>query len=74
MMKVNKIKLYSFVGMLTLSCVLLGCSSNQEVTPKEEVVEEPKEETTEQTPEEEKNTSRSIYGLTNLYGSGSCCL
>ncbi len=54
MMKVNKIKLYSFVGMLTLSCVLLGCSSNQEVTPKEEVVEEPKEETTEQTPEEEK--------------------
>lgn len=55
MMKVNKIKLYSCVGMLTLSCVLLGCSSNQEVTPKEEVVEEPKEETTEQTPEEEKN-------------------
>lgn len=54
MMKVNKIKLYSCVGMLTLSCVLLGCSSNQEVTPKEEVVEEPKEETTEQTPEEEK--------------------
>lgn len=54
-MKVNKIKLYSCVGMLTLSCVLLGCSSNQEVTPKEEVVEEPKEETTEQTPEEEKN-------------------
>lgn len=53
-MKVNKIKLYSCVGMLTLSCVLLGCSSNQEVTPKEEVVEEPKEETTEQTPEEEK--------------------
>ena len=39
-MKVNKIKLYSCVGMLTLSCVLLGCSSNQEVTPKEEVVEE----------------------------------
>ena len=54
MMKVNKIKLYSCVGMLTLSCVLLGCSSNQEVTPKEEVVEEPKEETIEQTPEEEK--------------------
>ena len=54
MMKVNKIKLYSCVGMLTLSCVLLGCSSNQEVTSKEEVVEEPKEETTEQTPEEEK--------------------
>lgn len=54
MMKVNKIKLYSCVGMLTLSCVLLGCGSNQEVTPKEEVVEEPKEETTEQTPEEEK--------------------
>lgn len=54
MMKVNKIKLYSCVGMLTLSCVLLGCSSNQEVTPKEEVIEEPKEETTEQTPEEEK--------------------
>lgn len=54
MMKVNKIKLYSCVGMLTLSCVLLGCSSNQEVTPKEEVVEEPKEETTETTPEEEK--------------------
>ena len=53
-MKVNKIKLYSCVGMLTLSCVLLGCSSNQEVTPKEEVVEEPKEETTETTPEEEK--------------------
>lgn len=53
-MKVNKIKLYSCVGMLTLSCVLLGCSSNQEVTPKEEVIEEPKEETTEQTPEEEK--------------------
>ena len=54
MMKVNKIKLYSCVGMLTLSCVLLGCSSNQKVTPKEEVVEEPKEETTETTPEEEK--------------------
>ena len=54
MMKVNKIKLYSCVGMLTLSCVLLGCSSNQEVTPKEEVVEEPKEEITETTPEEEK--------------------
>lgn len=53
-MKVNKIKLYSCVGMLTLSCVLLGCSSNQKVTPKEEVVEEPKEETTETTPEEEK--------------------
>lgn len=54
MMKVKKIKLYSCVGMLTLSCVLLGCSSNQKVTPKEEVVEEPKEETTETTPEEEK--------------------
>ena len=40
--------------MLTLSCVLLGCSSNQKVTPKEEVIEEPKEETTETTPEEEK--------------------
>ena len=53
-MKVNKIKLYSCVGMLTLSCVLLGCSSNQKVTPKEEVIEEPKEETTETTPEEEK--------------------
>ena len=53
-MKVKKIKLYSCVGMLTLSCVLLGCSSNQKVTPKEEVVEEPKEETTETTPEEEK--------------------
>ena len=54
MMKVKKIKLYSCVGMLTLSCVLLGCSSNQKVTPKEEVIEEPKEETTETTPEEEK--------------------
>ena len=53
-MKVKKIKLYSCVGMLTLSCVLLGCSSNQKVTPKEEVIEEPKEETTETTPEEEK--------------------
>ena len=54
MMKVKKIKLYSCVGMLTLSCVLLGCSSNQKVTQKEEFIGEPKEETTETTPEEEK--------------------